>query len=545
MDIQTFTFTPRDATINYTVDGHPRDRKWQFGSVPNFRQVVVGIVAELCETHQRTLFAHVCGRCGNSCRRDKILVREQEIFALQSHFGLDENSFRQRHLDQAFTWNPGDAVLRLENGACPFLNSDGSDQPLNAKCKVYDIRPQSCRDFISNASYCRKDMGVIIEELSRLFINKAELRAVACDATEITIPTPPEWWNLLTQAFIAEEGSDPERLDRTTDQIVTMLEGMIEGFGRATLDDDYIELLKNIEKLIATAASMVDMQPSVNTSVDTAWGHLRQLQDLIANRKAGVPAEGKKTALRPENLEWLILGENALAMKVAGRDEPFHLTLEPFVQQAQALLMRILQRPEDNLQHVIHKEDPECLICGECCTAYLVEIYPSDIHRLCELMKIPYADFVTHYTKEARFGWNPHDRILNKKSVPNYTKKLTELRLIGEETKDMCIFLDRRDNGYFLCQVYSHRPYVCRGYQPNHGLCRKTNNLENPGRQAQNMKSVLMTSDTFFVQPNAYPEPLQYPRNQWPEVDAAARALEAAAVNQTQKTAKAQRGRKR
>ncbi len=539
MDIQTFTLNPREVTTTFTVDGHPRDRTLQFGHVPNFRQVVVEIVAELCETHQRTLFAHVCGRCGNSCRREKILVREQEVFALQSHLGLDENSFRQRHLEQAFTWNPGDAVLRLENGACPFLDSDGTDKPLNARCTVHDIRPQSCRDFISNASYCRKDLGVVIEELSRLYINKQELRAVACDATEITIPTPPEWWERLSLAFRAEEGSDPERLDRTTDQINSILEGMINDFGRATLDDDYFQLLKNVEKLIETAASMVDMGPNTNSNVETAWGHLRQLHDLVANRKAGVPP--KKAALRPDNLEWLILGETAVALKVAGRDEPVHLTLDPFVKQAQKLLMSILQRPEDNLQHALDKEEPECLICGECCHHYVVEIYPSDIHHLCQLIKIPYADFVEHYTNDGKFGWNAHDRVLKKRAVPKYTKKLTELRVVGEDTKEMCVFLERRDNGFFFCQVYTHRPYVCRGYEPNHGLCRKTNNLENPGRQAQNLKSVLLTAETFFLQPTAHPNALQYPRNQWPEVDAAARELEAAAVRQTQR----ERGSKR
>lgn len=539
MEIKTFTFNPREATVEFSVEGQPRNRTLSYGRVPNFRKVVMELVGELAEAHQRTLFGNVCGRCGNSCRRDNILVREQEIFALQAHFQLDEVSFRQRHLDQAFTWNEGDALIRLENGACPFLSSDGSDQPLNAKCTVYDIRPQSCREFTSTASYCRKNMGVMIEELSRVFVNATDLRAVTCDGTEITVPTPPEWWERLSLAFAVEEGSDPERLDRATQQINTMLEGMIADFGRATLDADYLKLLDNIRKLIETAATMVDMGPSVDTSVEKAWANFRQLQDLIASRQAGIPAPGKKAAVRPEGLEWLILGESGLAMKVAGRDEPFQLTLEPFVQQAQTLLMSILQRPEDTLQHNLDKPDPECLICGECCHYYVVEVYPSDIFKLCELIKIPYADFEEHYTKEAKFGWNPHDRALKKRPLPNWSKNLRELRVVGEGTKDTCVFLERRDNGMFFCQVYTHRPWVCQSYQPNHGLCRTTNNLYNPGRQAQNVKSVLVTSEAFFIQPAAHPDALRYPRNQWPEVDAAARALEAAAVKHTQ------RGRKR
>jgi len=539
MDIKLFTFNPREAVIEYAVEGHPRDRTLPYGRVPNFRQVVVELVAELAEAHQRTLFGNVCGRCGNSCRREKILVREQEIFALQAHFELDETSFRQRHLEPAFTWNPGDATLRLENGACPFLSSDGTDRPLNAKCTVYDIRPQSCRDFTSTAAYCRKDMGVMIEELSRVFVKPDVLRAVTCDGTEITVPTPPEWWERLCAAFAVEEGSDPERLDRATQQINTMLETMIWEFPTATVDADYMKLMGNIQKLIETAASMVDMGPSVDSSVEAAWGHFRQLQDLIANRQAGVPAAGKKAGARPENLEWLILGESHLAMKVVGRDEPYQLTLDPFLQQAQALMLSILQRPEDTLQHNLDKADPECLICGECCHYYVVEIYPSDIYKLCELIKIPYEDFKEHYTNEARFGWSPHDRTLKKRPLPNWSKNLKELRVVGEGTKQTCVFLERRDNGLFFCQVYTHRPWVCRGYQPNHGLCRKTNNLENPGRQAHNVRSVLVTSEAFFIQPTAHPDALRYPRSHWPEVDAAARALEAAAVKHTQ------RGRKR
>ncbi len=446
-----FHLRPWEASVDYTVDGQPRRRHVSYVKEPAFREAVMELSQAVTESQRNgPLFANVCGQCGNSCRRPAILVREAEIFRLQALTGLDENTFRDRYLEPAFTWNAGDAVFRQPNGACPFLSTDGTDRPLNAGCTVYEARPQSCREFQSTADYCRKDVGVIMQELTTLCVHPENMHASVKGGASVTLPTGPEWWARLCEAF--QTTSEP----------------------------------------------------------------------VYAGSSEAAPEAPRPAHPRPPGLEWVMLGETGITLKRAGQD-PLPLGIGP---EAQDLLKAILQQPDDELQKYLSSPDPECLICGECCKAYELEIMPFDVHRLAHVLKVDYQHMLEHRTTPGRFSWNPHNRILNKKKAPRYSKRLAELRVLDQEEEEMCQFLERRDNGYYMCSVYEHRPHMCRIFPPTHELCRQTNAVENWGRQAQNLRSVLLTADTFFLQNAAGDALQQYPRHSWPEADAAARALE-------------------
>jgi len=452
-----FHLRPWEGHVDYTVDGQSRRFHVSYVKEPAFRAAVMELTQAVVESQQRgPLFANVCGQCGNSCRRPSILVREHEIFGLQTLLGIDENTFRDRYLEPAFTWNAGDAVFRQPNGACPFLSTDGTDAPLNAGCTVYEARPQSCREFRSTADFCRKDVGVIMQDLGSLCVHPAQMHAALKDGTSVTLPTSQAWWERLCEAF--QTISDPPAAEP---------------------------------------------------------------------REPAAPEEYTPLP-RPAGLEWLILGESAMALKLAGRD-PLPLALEPTLAEVQALLAAILQRPESDLQEYLGSPNPECLMCGECCRAFELEIMPFDVQRLAKVLRVTPEQFVETRTRAGRFSWNPHNRILHKKTVPRYSKRLAELRVLGED-EEMCQFLERRDNGYYMCSVYEHRPQMCRIFPATHELCRTTNAVANWGRQAQNLRSVLLTGDTVFLQAAGHDGVKQYPRRHWPEVDAAARALEEAVV---------------
>lgn len=452
-----FHLRPWEGSVDYTVDGQSRRRHVSYVKEPTFRAAVMELTQAVVESQQRgPLFANVCGQCGNSCRRPSILVREGEIFALQSLLGIDQNTFRDRYLEPAFTWNAGDGIFRQPNGHCPFLSSDGTDRPLNAGCTVYEARPQSCREFKSTADFCRKDMGVIMQDLGSLCVHPTQMHAALRDGTSVTLPTDPVYWERLCEAF--QTTSDPPASEAAAEE----------------------------------------------------------------------PSAPPPAAPRPAGLEWLILGETAMALKLAGR-APLPLALDPTRAEVQALLAAILQRPDAELQKYLGSPDPECLMCGECCRAFELEIMPFDVQRLANVLHLTPEHFVEHRTRPGRFSWNPHNRILNKKTVPRYSKRLAELRVLGEN-EEMCQFLERRDNGYYLCSVYEHRPQMCRIFPATHELCRTTNAVANWGRQAQNLSSVLLTAETFFLQAVGHDGVQQYPRQHWPEADAAARALEEAVV---------------
>jgi Fe-S-cluster containining protein len=180
-------------------------------------------------------------------------------------------------------------------------------------------------------------------------------------------------------------------------------------------------------------------------------------------------------------------------------------------------------------------------MCGECCRFYAVEILPSDIHRLCELLQISPADFVARHTVPPKFGWNRDNRVLLKVPTPLYTKVLRELQVHGQDTPPLegaqglqCTFLERRQDGFFYCGVHSHKPKVCADYKATNPLCRKTNQVPNEGRQAHSVQWVYLSSDGLRLQTlrgaAAQVEPLFVARGYWPEVEEASLALERAAV---------------
>jgi Fe-S-cluster containining protein len=85
-----------------------------------------------------------------------------------------------------------------------------------------------------------------------------------------------------------------------------------------------------------------------------------------------------------------------------------------------------------------------CFRCGSCCTNFLVKLASIDIRVLSKRFGISNRNFIHQYAKKTPIG--------------------PVLRQIGNR----CIFLSYdRDNTRSNCDVYTHRPEVCRNYLPS------------------------------------------------------------------------------
>lgn len=495
--------------------------------LPDLRLVLGDFMLNLVGSHQREWFPEVCGRCGNSCRRPEILVRGQEIFPIQMQLGLREEEFRRRYLGPARTWNDGDGHILLgPDGQCPFLQT--IDQ--QTACSIHSIRPRSCREHQSNQAYCRKDPGHLLQEVASCWITSAQIVVLLEDGQRRQCPAPAEAWQRLTQAIL----DSPELEDRRLQEIVDSLEEVfgeeIRDFESAKVDVAYLALIERLYRVLREAADRVQLGDDQEVSMEEAWRRYHHLQRLLTRPRDPSPTAVSSRAAR---LPWdaLLVSESQLLARLpfAGDES---LAAESLQEARRDLLRAVLQTADEVLQEALTPPDPQCMLCGECCRRYSVEIHPSDITRLSGFLEIPARQFVDEYTEPGSFSWNLKDRILKKKPCNAYSRNLLELTVRGQSNDEECIFLDRKEDGLFYCRVHSHKPDVCRAYEPNNNLCRKSNQLENPGRQAENLAWLEVHESQVRVQTRHRQQnnqaPLMLSRADWEELDSAARRLEQA-----------------
>jgi Fe-S-cluster containining protein len=264
--------------------------------------------------------------------------------------------------------------------------------------------------------------------------------------------------------------------------------------------------------------------------LEDGWARVRSLLARLGHEEPVVVAPAI-TRKRPARLEWLQVEETGLSVQLKNSEPALRdFRSEPrLAELAWELVRAVLERPEDSLQQAVQETEPACTMCGECCRLFAVEVTPSEVRELCAFLGLKRADFHEHYTIPGRFGWNPGNRILRKVPTPLYSKRLRELPLAAPEGQGVqCVFLERRPDGFFGCRVYSARPKPCRNFAPTSSLCRKTNSAVNPGRQAYSLRSLYLDAEAIRLYTARGHDAVRVPRGAWPEVEAAARELEAA-----------------
>lgn len=290
------------------------DRTYVYRDSPALRAVVGQGLTALLAAHQNTVFGHECGRCGNSCRRREILVREQEILGLQQRLGLSEVEFRERYLDPAdATWNPGDAFLRLVDGACPFLEPGHPAIPHSASCRVYEVRPQVCRSFRSDASFCRKDPERLLEQVTAVEVFEHETQLTLASGSTHQVPTDPEWWMGLRAQVELSEQSDPAKYAGVLGKALAILADL----EAEVVWEGHRDTLLALAELLTSAAELGHLQPSLNEQLENGWV---RVQTLLARLDQPPKREPEQpVASRPEGVEWIHLVEAGLTLQTRER----------------------------------------------------------------------------------------------------------------------------------------------------------------------------------------------------------------------------------
>lgn len=407
--------------------------------------------------------------------------------------------------------------MRLQDGRCPFLAEGGEDT--RASCTLYEDRPQDCRQFPSNTPLCRKEPGRLIEELRAIRLRGTDLEVELKNGTRHLLVDERAFCELVMAQLESLDTSTEERLERVARRTREILD-------ESGPEADTVKLRQLISDL-GTIGGLERDKPDILAEL---WTGLRKLE-------AGPPPPRPAPRVG-SRVAWLQLTEEALsALYDLPPQIPVHLPLYRYggiKERVQAFMRELLTVNDDGFQTRLTEPDPPCFMCGECCRCYSVEITPSDIDRLVELLEITPREFVGRYTRPGRFSWNPGNRILNKEDkVLRHTAvnpRLVPVQMVPERFERGCIFLDEREDGFFYCRVHSHKPGVCRGYETTMSLCRKTNQIHHWGRQARRLVWVRVEPDTVAAQlfddlSRGLP-PVTLARADWPDLDGAARALE-------------------
>lgn len=516
------------ATGMEVVQSGQQSCTYRLVDLPEIRDLARQITRSLAERHALDWFGQVCGRCGISCQRPDVLVREHEVFALQMRLGLTEKKFRKKYLREADTWNAGDAYLKNPGNRCPFLEGQPGT-PMGTACSLHEVRPQSCRDYLANQPGCRKDPGLLVEEIRRIDIDATTTRVSLKNDTAHEEATDPQVWQQLSDKLGTGSRLPNHRLSSILGSIKDIVEERILDFHPSKVDDAYQRVFERVQKMLQQAAELVDMgDEQAESLLDESWTRLATWQEQIHGPRQ-LPDQPGESLSAERAWQALRLEERCLQVQFPnGQQQALERgTVLPAIQQ---FLEALLSVNDDLVQQALTIEEPDCYMCGECCRAYAVEIHPSDIQRLAHFLGLTSRQVVERYTLESRFSWNGGDRILQKKPVPTYSKNLRELRLLGNRGSEQCVFLERRQDGLFYCKVHSHKPSVCRAYQPTHALCRTTNQRENAGRQAQQLAWVELRNDRLKLHTRRRLdqglEPLDFLRSEWPSLHEAASQLE-------------------
>lgn len=456
-------------------EGAILDASLRYNDHPELREAVQQVVWDLVAARTHTWFGHLCGRCGNSCRRPDVLVREADILPLAQSLGVGLAEFRSGWLDPAPTWNPADGLLRLVDGACPFL--EPGEGPGAAACKVYDQRPQACRAFLPASPVCVKDPARLLEQVEWLRVTPGLVQGKLRGLPEGPPEPAPGAWETLAEALRPLEVESADRYRGTLKRSGELIQGILDEFPAGGTMDDHRRRLNSLRELMHRLSEAATHRSQESEELEETWSLFRRLEDRVHGRE-GVPepAEPRPKPEVPSRVVRMALGEVGVVAAVGESLVPLEYWRHPDVREAaRGVLYHLLTRPDDDLQAALSPPDPPCFMCGECCRVYSVEITRDDCHRLAVHLGISREEFEERHTEPGRFSWNRGHRILRKRSRDGHKE---------------CVFLEQREDGFFYCGVHSHKPEVCRRYTARNALCRRTNQLAHWGRQAASLLRV-------------------------------------------------------
>jgi Fe-S-cluster containining protein len=98
--------------------------------------------------HKEIFSQFNCLQCANCCKTISPILKQDDMDRIAAYLKMPVSKFLQQYLEMD---EDGDFVFRQK--PCPMLADDN-------RCKVYDVRPEACRDYPHTA---RKKMKQLLD----------------------------------------------------------------------------------------------------------------------------------------------------------------------------------------------------------------------------------------------------------------------------------------------------------------------------------------------------------------------------------------------
>ena len=136
------------------------------------RAAVMALMELLLSEYENEIFSQTCSCCGQCCINRTLLLNAKEIVKISRYLDISEARFRKRYILPASTWNAHDGTVSKKDKKCIFLEQGSSG---TYKCAIYQVRPSSCREIITDPKRCNKDMGKLLTYVEWLEIESQSI----------------------------------------------------------------------------------------------------------------------------------------------------------------------------------------------------------------------------------------------------------------------------------------------------------------------------------------------------------------------------------
>lgn len=457
----------------------------------DIRDAASDFVEEIAGKYALTAFGHVCTQCGNCCRRDNILVLGSDIFNIAHKLGISAETFRKRYIRPADTWNEYDGYLKMKRGKCPFLKKD-----INGyfSCSIYEIRPQNCRLYQPVGELCVKDRGYLAEYLKAVKISGDEISlTVASGLSSLDGEEPVDYdfkyrfqdeklqeiLERIISIVSSIGGEQVNLLEAAIMKAEKVFDNFLDNYHLETEKPGFSGRVEKLREILEDLAQLSIKSPGIYSPLDELWNKLQIIESRAAGEVLFEPAgmesrdesrleEGylqelghikiKSASFFPEVITFYLEQEGGIFPC------PVHLSCSEKIRKAVRNFMKqAVLLDGEKLQASLTAPNPDCYLCGECCSYFGIEIKPSDIRRLATNLGMSAERFREEYLTPHHYSWNKSDGCM----IKEYKE--------GENTRK-CILLDKSDDGFYYCSVHPFKPRVCRDFSSRHLLCTQINN---------------------------------------------------------------------
>lgn len=464
------TLCVRPEGVVVTRPGDQAETALRYVEYPEVRDAARDLIRFIAEFFERELFFDICGQCGTCCRGRSVPVNAHEIVQISRYLGLGEDEFRKKHTVPASTWNDKDGILRNEDGACTFLEHECTQRYI---CSIYSVRPWACFAILPVMDICKKSREKLIVHIDALEIEGNQItisrRSGFPIHKQLENPLLSSKVEALRTSVAARDAGKPGKIEAIISEAHRLIDELAGDFSESGVRPELIRRIQAMKGVISDLDCLSLTHVKNPRSLEELWIKLEELSERVRERarlesRSTAPRQDEKTKGHAHDITLngiRILPEIIFLMwRRHGQDFTGNFSYRDnreLMMAVRAFLRLLISSGYRHLMEAMRHPDPECIMCGDCCRAFVLEISPVDVERIAHHLNTTEEALKEKYMTAGTYSWNDGDALITRET--------------GEDNVRQCPFLMKDSDTRFHCSIYEARPRICREYEVSNHLC--------------------------------------------------------------------------